>query len=86
MMKTEGVDLVFEEDAIRELARYAHEVNQSSQNIGARRLATVMERLLEELSFEAPDMKQGRVVMNASYVTQRLKRVADDEELSKFIL
>ncbi|MBQ3333443.1 MAG: HslU--HslV peptidase ATPase subunit, partial [Thermoguttaceae bacterium] len=59
---------------------------QSSQNIGARRLATVMERLLEELSFEAPDMKQGRVVMNASYVTQRLKRVADDEELSKFIL
>ena len=86
MMKTEGVDLVFEEDAIRQLARYAHEVNQSSQNIGARRLATVMERLLEELSFEAPDMKQGRVVMNASYVTQRLKRVADDEELSKFIL
>ena len=86
MMKTEGVDLIFEEDAIRELARYAHEVNQSSQNIGARRLATVMERLLEELSFEAPDMKQGRVVMNASYVTQRLKKVADDEELSKFIL
>ncbi|MBO7678456.1 MAG: ATP-dependent protease ATPase subunit HslU [Thermoguttaceae bacterium] len=86
MMKTEGVDLVFEEDAIRELARYAHEVNQSSQNIGARRLATVMERLLEELSFEAPDMKQGRVEMNASYVTQRLKKVADDEELSKFIL
>ena len=86
MMKTEGVDLVFEEDAIAALARYAHELNQTSQNIGARRLYTIMERLLEELSFEAPDMKMGRVVINAAYVTERLDQVAGDEDLSKFIL
>ncbi|MBO7726143.1 MAG: ATP-dependent protease ATPase subunit HslU [Thermoguttaceae bacterium] len=86
MMKTEGVDLVFEEDAIAALAHYAHELNQTSQNIGARRLYTIMERLLEELSFEAPDMKMGRVVINAAYVAERLDKVAGDEDLSKFIL
>lgn len=86
LMKTEGVELVFEEDAIRSLANYAHEVNQTSQNIGARRLCTVMERLLEELSFEAPDMKMGRVVVNAPYVTDRLEKIAADEDLNKFIL
>ena len=86
MMKTEGVDLVFEEDAIAALAKYAHDLNQTSQNIGARRLYTIMERLLEELSFEAPDMKMGRVVINASYVAERLDKAASDEDLSKFIL
>ena len=86
MMKTEGVDLVFEDDAIAALARYAHELNQTSQNIGARRLYTIMERLLEELSFEAPEMKMGRVAINAAYVAERLDKVAGDEDLSKFIL
>ena len=86
MMKTEGVDLVFEEDAIAALAKYAHDLNQTSQNIGARRLYTIMERLLEELSFEAPDMKMGRVVINASYVAERLDKAASDEDLNKFIL
>ena len=86
MMKTEGVDLVFEEDAIAALAKYAHDLNQTSQNIGARRLYTIMERLLEELSFEAPDMKMGRVVINASYVAERLEKAAGDEDLNKFIL
>ena len=86
LMRTEGVELVFEEDAIRSLAKYAHEVNQSSQNIGARRLCTVMERLLEELSFEAPDMKMGRVVVNAAYVADRLEKIAADDDLNKFIL
>ncbi|MBO7708366.1 MAG: HslU--HslV peptidase ATPase subunit, partial [Thermoguttaceae bacterium] len=86
MMKTEGVELVFEDDAVAALAHYAHELNQTSQNIGARRLYTIMERLLEELSFEAPDMKMGRVVINAAYVAERLDKVAGDEDLSKFIL
>lgn len=86
LMKTEGVDLVFEADAISAIAKYAFEVNQTSQNIGARRLYTIMERLLEELSFEAADMKMGRVVVNASYVTDRLEEISQDEELSKFIL
>ena len=83
---TEGVQLVFEDDAVEALADYAFQVNQTSQNIGARRLYTIMERLLEELSFEAPDMKMGRVVVNATYVRERLDEVTQDEDLSKFIL
>ncbi len=61
-------------------------MNQTTQNIGARRLYTIMERLLEELSFEAPDMKRGRVPVNAAYVRERLEKIAQDEDLSKFIL
>ncbi len=86
LLQTEGVQIIFENDAIETLADYAHQVNQSSQNIGARRLYTIMERLLEELSFEAPDMHSGRVVINAAYVRQRLAELAADEDLSKFIL
>jgi ATP-dependent HslUV protease ATP-binding subunit HslU len=80
------VELVFEPDAIDALAGYAHQVNRSAQNIGARRLYTIMERLLEELSFEAPEMKSGRVVINAAYVQKRLSSIAQDEDLSRFIL
>ena len=61
-------------------------MNQTSQNIGARRLYTIMERLLEELSFEAPEMGASRVVINAAYVRQRLDKVSHDEDLSRFIL
>ena len=86
LMQTEGVEIHFTEDAIGALADYAYQVNQSTQNIGARRLHTIMERLLEELSFEAPDMKMGRVEINAAYVRDRLEEVAKDEDLSKFIL
>jgi ATP-dependent HslUV protease ATP-binding subunit HslU len=86
LMKTEGVDVVFTEDAVAALADYAYRVNQSTQNIGARRLHTIMERLLEELSFEAPDMHMGRVEINAPYVRDRLDEIAQDEDLSKFIL
>ena len=86
LMKTENIELVFERDGIDSLAEYAFTVNQKTQNIGARRLYTIMERLLEELSFEAPDMSQGRVVVNAGYVRQRIDEVSKDEDLSKFIL
>jgi ATP-dependent HslUV protease ATP-binding subunit HslU len=86
LMKTEGVEVVFTEDAIGALADYAYRVNQSTQNIGARRLHTIMERLLEELSFEAPEMHMGRVEINAAYVRERLDEIAQDEDLSKFIL
>ena len=86
LLETEGVDLVFEPDAVASLADYAFRVNQTAQNIGARRLNTIMERLLEELSFEAPDMKMGRVVINAAYVEQRLHEITQDEDLSRFIL
>jgi ATP-dependent HslUV protease ATP-binding subunit HslU len=86
LMNTEGVEVAFTPDAIDALADYAYRVNQSTQNIGARRLHTIMERLLEELSFEAPDMKMGRVEINAGYVRERLDEIAQDEDLSKFIL
>ena len=86
LLETEGVELVFEEDAVEALATYAFEVNQTAQNIGARRLYTIMERLLEDVSFEAPDMKMGRVVINSAYVQDRLEEVTQDEDLRKFIL
>ncbi len=86
LMHTEGVTLEFSPDAIDTLASYAFQVNQSTQNIGARRLYTIMERLLEELSFEAPDMKMGKVEVNAAYVRERLEAVTANEDLSKFIL
>ena len=86
MLQTEGVNLVFEEDAVKALAEYAYKVNQTTQNIGARRLYTIMERMLEELSFEAPDMRMGRVVINAAYVSERLETLSRDEDLSRFIL
>jgi len=86
LMGTEGVRVAFTADAIEAIASYAHQVNQSTQNIGARRLYTIMERLLEELSFEAPNMKMGRVEINAAYVNERLEDLAADEDLSKFIL
>ncbi|MCI0493107.1 MAG: ATP-dependent protease ATPase subunit HslU [Planctomycetes bacterium] len=86
LMKTEGVDVDFTPDAVDALASYAYEVNQRTQNIGARRLYTILERMLEELSFEAPDMKMGSVEINAAYVRERLEEVTKDEDLSKFIL
>lgn len=86
LLQTEGVAIEFTPDAIEALADFAYQVNQSTQNIGARRLHTIMERLLEELSFEAPDMKMGRVEINAAFVRERLEAVARDEDLSKFIL
>ena len=86
LMDTEGVGLEFKDDAIEELARYAFKVNQSSQNIGARRLYTILEKMLEELSFEAPDMKMGKVEVNAAYVRERLEAISEDEDLSQFIL
>ena len=86
LMGTEGVTIDFAEDAIEALAEYAFEVNQSTQNIGARRLYTILERLLEELSFEAPGMKGAKVPVNAAYVRERLKEVTQDEDLSRYIL
>ena len=86
LLKTEGVQLAFSDDAIVELANYAFKVNQTTQNIGARRLYTILEQLLEELSFEAPDMKMGSVEINAEYVRSKLDELAQDEDLSRFIL
>lgn len=86
LMATEQVQLQFTPDAIEAIASYAHHVNQSTQNIGARRLYTIMERLLEELSFQAPDIRPTEIRVDANYVNARLKEIADDEDLSRFIL
>jgi ATP-dependent HslUV protease ATP-binding subunit HslU len=86
LLATEGMELSFTDDAVEALATYAFEVNQTAQNIGARRLYTILERMLEDLSFEAPDMKGRSVRIDAAYVRQRLEDIAQDEDLSKFIL
>ncbi len=86
LLKTESVDIVFEPSAIEMMAEYAYQVNRTTQNIGARRLYTILERLLEEVSFEAPDMKMGRILVNDAYVKERLEKVSQDDDLSKFIL
>lgn len=86
LLDTERVKLEFKDEAIAALANFAFQVNQKTQNIGARRLYTIMERLLEELSFEAPEMQGGKVTVTADYVKQRLEDVTEDEDLSKFIL
>jgi ATP-dependent HslUV protease ATP-binding subunit HslU len=86
LLKTEGVAIDFQEDALKRLARIAAEVNGKTENIGARRLHTIMELLLEEVSFHAPDMKGQTVPITASYVDQRLGAVVQDQDLSRYIL
>ncbi|HLL80514.1 MAG TPA: AAA family ATPase, partial [Ktedonobacteraceae bacterium] len=86
LLATEGVTIEFTEDSISELARVAAEVNRSSENIGARRLHTVLERLLEEVSFEAPDLDEKTILIDAAYVRTRLENIVKDEDLSRYIL
>jgi len=86
LMGTEGVTLEFSDDAVRRLAEISYSVNESTENIGARRLHTVMERLLEEISYSAPDTSGERVVIDAGYVDEHLSELAGDEDLSRYIL
>jgi len=86
LLATEGVELEFTSDGIEEIARIAFEVNERTENIGARRLYTVMEKLLEEISFSAPEIAPTKVVINGDYVRERLSDIASDLDLSRFIL
>ncbi len=86
LLGTEGIDLEFEEGAIRRIAELASTVNDQSENIGARRLHTVMEKLLDDISFDAPDMRDTRVVIDAAYVDRMLAHIVEDEDLSRYIL
>lgn len=86
LLATEGVTLQFAPDGVRRLAQIAHEVNERTENIGARRLHTVMERLLEDLSFAAADRSGSTVTVDAAYVDERLKDLAGDQDLSRYIL
>ena len=86
LLRTEQIDVVFEDDAVAELSRMAEEVNDKTENIGARRLHTLMERLLEDILFDAPDMPEQRIVIDKTYVEDKLKDIKDDEDLSRYIL
>jgi ATP-dependent HslUV protease ATP-binding subunit HslU len=86
LLGTDGVDVEFTADGVDALADVAYRVNQTTQNIGARRLYTIMERLLEGVSFDAPDAAVARLVVDADYVRRQLAPVAENEDLSKFIL
>ena len=83
---TEGVKLEFAPDAIDRLAAIAHEVNERHENIGARRLHTVLERLLDKISYEAPDRDGESLRIDAAYVDQHLGDLVHDEDLSRYIL
>jgi len=86
LMDTEGIKLTFTDDALVEIASIAAQVNQSNENIGARRLHTIMEKVLEHLSFEGPDMKKKTFKVDAAYVRAQLSEIVKDQDLSKYIL
>jgi len=86
LLAADGVKLKFETEGIEELADIAYQINQNTQNIGARRLHTILERLLEDVSFEAPDLKRKTVKIDRDYVKKQLQSIVTDEDLSRFIL
>ena len=86
LMATEGLDVSFTDEAVRRIAEYASLVNDRTENIGARRLHTVMEKLLDEISFEAPDMSESTVVIDEAYVDRMLSEIVNNEDLSRYIL
>jgi len=86
LLETEGIKLNFTDDALRELARFATQVNDVHENIGARRLHTILEKVLEEVSFEGPDLKKKNVKVDAKFVQARLTDIVKDQDLSKYIL
>jgi ATP-dependent HslUV protease ATP-binding subunit HslU len=86
LLRTEGVEVVFQDDAVGEIARIAEDVNERTENIGARRLHTIMERLLEDILFDAPEMTQTRVDIDRDYVHSKLKDIEENEDLSRYIL
>lgn len=86
LLRTDGVDVVFEDDAVKEIAQVAEDVNNHTENIGARRLHTLMECLLEDILFDAPDLENKKVVIDGKYVKEKFKDIKDDRDLSRFIL
>jgi len=86
LLNTEDIELVFADDAITEIAETAQQVNESTENIGARRLHTIMERMLDDISFEAPDMQEEKIVIDANYVKDKISDIVKDRDLSRYIL
>jgi ATP-dependent HslUV protease ATP-binding subunit HslU len=86
LLRTEGVEVVFEDEAVSEVARIAEDVNQRTENIGARRLHTLMERLLEDILFDAPDLQDKHPIIDRKYVVDKLNDIVEDEDLTRYIL
>ncbi|MCK4841158.1 MAG: ATP-dependent protease ATPase subunit HslU [Methylococcales bacterium] len=86
LLKTEGVDISFTDEGIKRIAELGWQVNENTENIGARRLHTILERLLEEISFSAPDIAEKVISIDATYVNDHLNELAEDEDLSRYIL
>ncbi|HUB83955.1 MAG TPA: ATP-dependent protease ATPase subunit HslU [Bryobacteraceae bacterium] len=86
LLETEGIKLVLTDDALEEVAKFAAQVNESAENIGARRLHTIMEKMLEDVSFEGPDLKKKTVKVDAAYVRRQLSDIVKDQDLSRYIL
>src|SRR6201997_2908319 len=86
LLETEGIKLTFNDDAVQEVARFATTVNENTENIGARRLHTIMEKLLDEISFEGPDLKKKHMRIDAQYVQKMLADIVKDQDLSRYIL
>ncbi len=86
LLETEGIQIEFSDEAIRKIAEVAYDVNQNTDNIGARRLHTILEKLLEDLSFEAPDITMEKIIITPQYVEEKLGTIAKDKDLSQFIL
>jgi ATP-dependent HslUV protease ATP-binding subunit HslU len=86
LLETEGIKLEFTPEALQEIARFAFRVNESTENIGARRLHTIMEKTLDEISFGAPDMEQKQITIDAAYVQKALADIVKDQDLSRYIL
>ena len=86
LLETEGIEITYTDDAVREIASIATRVNERMENIGARRLHTVMERVFDEVSFDAPDMPSKKILIDREYVTTRLSEIVKNEDLSRYIL
>ena len=86
LLETEGIKLSFNDDALEEIARFSAVVNEQTENIGARRLHTIMEKVLDVISFEGPDLKKKTVRIDAGYVQKQLAEIVKNQDLSRYIL
>jgi ATP-dependent HslUV protease ATP-binding subunit HslU len=86
LMATEGITIKYTENAVDEIAEIAEKVNEMTENIGARRLHTILEKVMEDISFQAPDIRKKSITINREYVQKQLKDIVKDEDLSRFIL
>jgi len=86
LLKTESINIKFTDDAVEEIANISVEINEQNENIGARRLHTVLEKIIEDISFSAPDMKDKEISIDSDYVNKKLENIVKDRDLSKYIL